>query len=560
MKLLKNLLLELEQYGLRADFVQPGSADLGSDLAMPCFDLAKQQRQSPQAIAEAIAKQLKHEQIQRVVAVNGYLNLWLKSQFLAQTLFDLQPENQPLGQQAQRAETVIIEYFSPNLAKPLSVGHLRNIWQGRALTNLHRVFGYHVITDNHIGDWGTVFGIWVVGFLKFGNQQQLEEHGVKELGRIYVLTQQALKEEAATGQTTLKDEVQAWLLKLEAQDAEAWRYHQLFSAISQTEMTAVLQRLGINFDETLGESFYQKLGRDVLRQLEERGVAQRQADQSVIVDLTPEDIKTPLVIQKSNGATLYATSDLATLVYRQQRWQPQRVIYVVGQEQKFYFRQIFACNRLARLTDAELIHHAYGLIEERDADSGQRQKMSSRKRAVYLQDILQQAYQMATQTATKDLSATDIEKIAQGALIFQEFTKAKQHNVLFDWQKIFSFSDMSGPYVQYATLRLQSLLNKANTNQYQVDTEYDWQAEHKLLFKLLTFEDVLADAFTNLELQRIGSYIFELTKELNRYYDSNRILEAEPAVRDSRLYLMHIIYQHLCFTLKILGIQLPSRM
>ena len=560
MKRLEKLLAELGEFGLREELIQPGLPELGSDLAMPCFGLAKELKTDPVRIAEDLAQKLKHPKLERAQAVNGYLNLWLSSSALAEALADWQAESDNLGRLPACNKRVIVEYFSPNLAKPISAGHLRNLFQGRALANLHRVRGFEVITDNHIGDWGTTFGQWVVGLLRYGNEERLQKEGLKEMGRVYAAVRRALEAEKAADETALRDEIQVWVLKLEKGDEEAWRYHRFFSRITREEMDRILNDLAIEFDEHLGESFYSHQFADILANLEEKGIAERQADRSLIVDLNVQGIKVPLLIQKSNGATLYATSDIATMAHRQQRWQPDKVVYVVGMEQQLHFKQLFAFNRIAHFTSAELIHHAYGLIEEYD-EEGRRHKMSSRSRAVEMEDVLAQATVAASKLTDKHLPAEDIKRIAHGALVFQDFSQGKKHNILFDWERIFSLSEMSGPYVQYAALRLRSILAKAgNRPEARPVTDYDWRPEHQLLIKVLAFEDVLEAALKDLEPSKIAFYVFGLCQELNRYYEKERVLDSEEGVRNCRLWLLAVIHDHLVFTLAILGIKMPSRM
>ena len=559
MRRLSILLSELEDFGLKPELVQAGLTELGSDLAMPCFSLAQTRKQPPQQIAQQLAEQLNHTHIEKAEAVNGYLNLWLSSSFLAHNLANWQADSENLGQQAKLNQRVIVEYFSPNLAKPFSVGHLRNLFQGRALSNLYQARGYEVITDNHIGDWGKTFGIWVVGFLKYGQGETLAQKGsLEELGRIYALITADLKAEADQQKTELEDEIQAWLLKLEQGDSQALEYHKYFTQITLVEMHHVLDILDIKFDSILGESFYYQKAKVLLVDLQKRGLIERQADSSLVANLEALGIKTPLLLLKSNGAMLYATSDVATLDYRQKQWQPDQIIYVVGMEQRLYFKQLFAFNELAQLTKAKLVHHAYGLVEERIA-SGKKRKMSSRTEAVHMEDVLKKATQAAEKLTDKQLTAEDIKIIAQGALIFQEFSQSKKHNTLFDWEKIFSLSDMSGPYVQYATLRLKSILAKAEIEP-KFDPHYDWQREHQLIFKVLCFEDVLDNTLESLEPYKIALYVYELCRELNRYYETTRILDQDSERQAARLWLMTVIYQHLGFALSILGIKIPARM
>ena len=560
MRRLKNLLADLEKYGLKRNLIQAGHAGLGSDLAMPCFALAKQRKLDPGQLARDLASQLKHPRLERVEAVNGYLNIWLKADFLAEELVAWHRQAPDLGRLPANGKKALIEYLSPNLAKPLSAGHLRNLFQGRSLVNLHRFRGWEVVTDSHLGDWGTAFGRWVVGFLKYGDHDKLAGDGLKELGRTYALIYRDLEAEKAAGKDDLAAEVQAWLLKLEAADDEAWRYHRLFTTISLEKTNRLLERFDVSFDHCLGESFYHRQTLELLRKLEKDGPAERQTDGSLIIDLRSEGIKTPLLIQKSNGATLYASSDLATLAYRQQHFKPQRIIYVVGAEQRLHFEQLFACNRLLRLSQAELIHHAYGLVEER-LDDGQRRKMSSRRRIVELEEILAEAVSAAGRLTQKKLAAADVEIIAQGALVFQEFCQNKNRNILFDSERIFSLNDMSGPYVQYAALRLRSILAKAaSPPPASPPPAYDWQAERRLLRKVLGFEDVLAEAEAALEVSKIAFHVFELCQELNRYYENVRVLESRQPARDCRLWLLATTHDHLVSTLGILGMKLPSRM
>ncbi|MCY4010563.1 MAG: arginine--tRNA ligase [Candidatus Saccharibacteria bacterium] len=560
MKLLQDLINDLEGYGLKSSLIQPGLPQIKSDLAMPCFQLAKEQSESPQVIAHNIAKKIKHPEILKAEAINGYVNLWISSEYLARLLWRISSNSLNLGEKEIGTKTILIEYFSPNIAKPPSVGHLRNLFQGRALTNLYKIRGWRVITDNHIGDWGTIFGLWVVGFLKYGNKKALKQNGLNELGKIYVAINKDLKKEEQENKTDLQNQIQAWFLKLEQNDQEAWQYHKLFTKISYRELEPLLDELNVKFDENLAESFYYQFIPNLLEDLKKRRLIEEQADGSLVADLKSQGIKIPLLIQKSNGGTLYSTRDIATLHYRQKTWDLSKIIYVVGIEQKFYLKQLFVFNKMANICQSELIHHSYGLVEE--VRDGKRQKMSSRKQAIHLQDVLQIACKKAEQLNQKsELSVSDIKKIAYGALAFQEFSQSSQRNFLFDWDRIFNPSEISGPYVQYATLRLKAILDKTQLNNFQpYITEYDWQPEHALLLKLLHFEDILEDACQTLEINKITTHILEITQELNRYYEENRILDEVIMVQSSRLWFINILYRHLVFALNILGIQLPAKM
>lgn len=555
MRALADLWAELSQNSdLDPDLIQPSPADQPSDVAMACFRLAKVQAADPHSVAQKIAGQLSgRPDLGLAEAVGGYVNLTLVPSQLAKTLAAVKIAEIMPPPAADRP--VVIDYFSPNIAKPATVGHLRNLLLGRALVNLYRFGGWRVITDNHLGDWGRNFGLWVVGFLRYSDDQRLEAGGVDELGRVYVKATQALKDDPA-----LDDEVQSWLLRLQAGDEEAVGYHQRFSRISLERIDRLLEQFGVKFDYALGESFYQPQAAELIASLIDSGQAQLQADGSVVIDLAAAGIDTPLLVRKSNGAHLYASSDIATLQWRQQNWQPQRVIYVVGNEQKFHFRQLFACNRLIGLTDAELIHYAYGLIEEQ-ADGGRRQKMSSRTGAVSLEELIDQARETVSQLVKPGLAAADQNKIVFGALAFLEFSHSHSTNILFDWKSVFNLQGRSGPYVQYAVVRLKSILAKAKTADPRPDLDdYDWQAEHKILVRLLGYHDVLFGALAEHEPSRIADHVWQLARQFNRYYEQVPVLGAEPAVAASRLWLVGLAADQMTHALGLLGIEVPDEM
>ena len=555
MRALADLWAELAKTScLDPALIQPSPVDQPSDVAMACFERARQTGQDPHAVAQEIAAQLVgRPELQVVEAVGGYVNLSLRPQFVAQRLAALDvPLLLPTPASSQ---PVVIEYCSVNLSKPMSVGHLRNLFLGRALVNLYRFAGYKVITDNHIGDWGRTFGIWVVGFQRYSDDQRLASGGVDELGRVYIETSRNLADDEV-----LADEVQSWLLRLQAGDEEALAYHRRFSQISLAHADHVLDLFGIKFDYTLGESFYQEQAARLIERLIQTGQAIVQADKSVIVDLSPAGFDTPFLIRKSNGSHLYASSDIATLEWREENWQPQRVIYVVGADQKLYFRQLFAFNQSIEVTRAELIHYAHGLIEERSAQ-GARQKMSSRSGAVNLLSVIDRARSTVRDLVKPGVSQANQDRIALGALAFLEFSHSHSTNILFDWQAIFNLKSRSGPYLQYAVVRLNSILAKSGVNNPQPNfDDYHWQDEHQILIKLLGYPDVLVEALDTHEPSRIAGHVWSLARQLNRYYEQTSVLEADVTIRANRLWLVGLAAQQMTQALGLLGIEVPSEM
>ena len=533
----------------------PQFGDYATNAAL---QLAKPLAKNPREIADAIAVKLRDSpQFEEVtVAGPGFINVRVHAASLASSLnaswSDSFGENQDGA-----GKTVVVEYPSPNMAKPYSVGHLRPGNQGWAVKQLMQATGWKVITDNHLGDYGAPFGIWVVGFLKFSSSEALETGGVYELGRVYIQTKKALSEEKEAGGSELADAVQQWLIKLEQGDAEAKSYSDTFNEISLAHIHNVMGRLNISTDYELGEAFFAPLGKDAIVKLLETGVAVRNEDNSIIVPLDDYGFDVPLLVQKSNGAALYATSDLATILYREENWHPDRVIYCVGAEQQFYFTQLFAmAKKLGISTD--LYHLWFGVIDQRN-DDGTREKMSSRKGVVLMEELLDQAEAKAREVVgDRAISDDDIKKIALGAIKFSDFAADRRTNILFDWDSIFALTGFSGPYIQYAAVRVNKILNE---NQVQEMTgEYDYVSEKQIIAKILEYPDVIRLSARDLEPHKISTYLYELARELNRYYETTRVSEAEPVEKAARLQVLRKVSHVFTHGLGILGIEVPTQM
>ncbi len=531
----------------------------GADYAIPCFSCAKELGKSPQQIAQDLANKLKHEVLEKVEPASGFVNLWLKPNLLAEGLSKDFAQTKPYGENLNhKDQTVIVEFPSPNMAKPFSVGHLRPANQGWALTQLMKAVGYQVITDNHLGDWGTPFGKWVVGFKKYSSDEALAKDGINELSRVYIQITTDLKAERAVGGHELADEVQQWLLRLEKGDEQALEFSKRFAKISLDHMHHIMNRLKIKTDYEYGEAFYIQQGKQLVEELVGKGIAKRQADGSVIVDLDEYNIDVPMLIEKSNGAALYATSDLATLKFRQEKWRPDKVIYVVAAEQQFHFKQLFAlADKLG--FKSEYVHYWFGLIDQLN-DDGSREKMSSRKGVVLLEDLLNMAEEKARQQAgDSEVSKEDIVKIALGAIKFTDFAQDKKTSILFDWDRIFSLQGFSGPYIQYAAVRLGAILNKFGQGQWQ-KTDYNWQPEKDILLHISTYPQVVSDAAELYEPHRIAQYLYDLAKILNRYYETTQVGNADSTEKQLRLWLLSNVRKNFEHGLNLLGIEVPEKM
>ena len=539
---------------------QPDSnfGDFATNVAM---QLVKTVGTNPREIASQLVQKLNETgKFQEVsVAGPGFINIRLSSRELANALNEEWSEN--YGENRDGAgKTVIVEYPSQNMAKPYSIGHLRTGNQGWAAKRLMEVTGWHVITDNHLGDSGTPFGIWVVGFLKFSSEGQLANGGVYELGRIYIETKKALKDEEVTGQNDLSNQVQDWRLRLERGDKEAVDYSQRFNKISLDHIHEIMGRLKISTDYELGEAFFAPKGKLAAKELVEKGIAVQNDDGSIIVSLDEYGINVPLLIQKSNGAALYGTTDLETILYREEKWHPDRVIYAVGAEQQFYFKQLAALAKKLGI-QTELIHMWFGMIDQINED-GTREKMSSRKGVVLMEELLNEAEAKAREIVKgRDVSEDDIKKIALGAIKFTDFTADRRTNILFDWDSIFALAGFSGPYVQYAAVRINRILGN-NINP-QVDiSSYDYASEKNILLKLMEYPGIVRLSARDLEPHRVALYLYELARELNRYYEQTPVATGDVNYiqKTARLNLLKKVSQIFTHGLSLIGIEVPEKM
>lgn len=543
---------------IKLDRPDPKFGDYASNAAM---QLAKPLGRKPRLVAEELAEALRGTGsfTEVTVAGPGFINLRVS----ARTQYDLLREKWSADYGTSLdgyGKTAVVEYPSQNMAKPYSVGHLRPGNQGWAAKKLLEATGWRVITDNHLGDYGSPFGIWVTGFRRFSNEESLARDGVYELGRVYIETKKALKDEETSGGSELASEVQNWLLRLESSDPEAVAYSERFNSISLEHIHSVMARLKISTDYEYGESFYVEKGKQAVQRLITEGVAVQNDDGSVIVPLDEYGFDVPLLVQKSNGAALYATTDLATILFREETWAPDKVVYAVGSEQQFYFTQLFATAKKIGIS-SELYHLWFGVIDQLN-DDGTREKMSSRKGVVLMEELLDTAEQKAREVVgDRDVSSEDITKIALGAIKFTDFIADRRTNILFDWNTIFALTGMSGPYVQYAAVRVNKILrdNKVEEVDY---TDYDYEPEKPVIAKLLEYPGIVRHAARELEPHRVAGYLYELARDMNRYYEHTPVATGEVGEREkaARIDLLKRVSQVFTHGLDLLGIEVPTKM
>ena len=534
---------------------QPKSSDLG-DIAFPAFSLAKVERKAPQAIAADIAEKIDQSAFEKVVATGPYVNFFLdKSQISDQVIKSVIQAGADYGQQEEgQGANVTIDLSSPNIAKPFSVGHLRSTVIGDALSNIFRKMGYNTIKINHLGDWGKQFGLLMVAYKKWGSKEAVEANPIDELLKLYVRINAEIENDPA-----LDEEGRLWFKKLEDGDPEATELWQWFRDESLVEFNRIYKLLGVEFDSLNGEAFYNDKMDEAVQILEEKGLLKESKGAS-IVELDDVNLP-PAMIKKSDGATLYITRDIATAIYRARTYNFVKNIYAVGQEQSNHFRQLKAVlKKMGFDWSDDMIHVDFGLVTKN------RQKLSTRKgNIILLEPTLQEAISRAkAQIEEKNPELENKEEVAHavgvGAVKFYDLKTDRRNGYDFDLEAMVSFEGETGPYVQYAYARIQSILRKANFTPsadatYSLSDPESWE-----IIKLLQdFSRVVKRAAENYDPSLIAKYAINLAQAFNKYYAHTRILDESPE-RDSRLALSYSTAVVLKEALRLLGVDAPEKM
>ena len=534
---------------------QPKSSDLG-DIAFPAFSLAKVERKAPQAIAADIAEKIDQSAFEKVVATGPYVNFFLdKSKISDQVIKSVIEAGADYGQQDEgNGQNITIDLSSPNIAKPFSVGHLRSTVIGDALSNIFRKMGYNTIKINHLGDWGKQFGLLMVAYKKWGSKEAVEANPIDELLKLYVRINAEIENDPE-----LDDEGRLWFKKLEDGDPEATELWQWFRDESLVEFNRIYKLLGVEFDSLNGEAFYNDKMDEAVQILEEKGLLKESKGAS-IVELDDVNLP-PAMIKKSDGATLYITRDIATAIYRARTYNFVKNIYAVGQEQSNHFRQLKAVlKKMGFDWSDDMVHVDFGLVTKN------RQKLSTRKgNIILLEPTLQEAISRAkAQIEEKNPELENKEEVAHavgvGAVKFYDLKTDRRNGYDFDLEAMVSFEGETGPYVQYAYARIQSILRKANFTPstdatYSLSDPESWE-----IIKLLQdFPRVVKRAAENYDPSLIAKYAINLAKAFNKYYAHTRILDESPE-RESRLALSYSTAVVLKEALRLLGVDAPEKM
>lgn len=549
---------QLDKEEIAAALEIPKKTDMG-DFAFPCFKLAKVFRKAPNMIAEELTAQINekgYDIFDKVVNVGAYINFFLAKEAFAKEIMNT-VDTPDFGQGTEgEGKTVCIDYSSPNVAKNFHVGHLRTTIIGNSLYKIYSKLGYHVERINHLGDWGTQFGKLIVAYKKWGSKEAVEENGIDELMKIYVkFHQEAEKDDS------LNDQAREWFVKMEQGDEEALSIWQWFKDISLVEYKRIYKLLGMDFDHFTGESFYRDKTHEIVEKLQEKDLLV-ESEGAHIVPLDDYDMA-PCLIMKKDGSSIYATRDLAALLYRKRTYNFDKCIYVTGLEQKLHFAQVFKVIELLGYDWYQnLVHVPYGLVS---MEGG---KLSTRNgNVIYAEQILHEAIEKIHEIINeKNPDLPNKEEVSRqvgiGAILFNDLYNQRIKDVTFTWEKIHSFDGETGPYVQYTYARAASVLRKTGITEVgEIDPSLVTdETSVALLKEIERFPEVIKVAADRLEPSVISRYVMGVAQSFNRFYHENQCNVEDQKLKEARVKIVILAKQVIKDGLDLLGIQCPEQM
>jgi arginyl-tRNA synthetase len=560
--------------------------DLGDLQISAAMQLARPLQRKPREIAESIADRLEHPAIAEMrIDGPGFINIRLKEAWLSAEA-DRVRQDRSLGlRNIGAGQRVVIDYSSPNVAKPMHIAHIRSTIIGEALKRVLRAVGYQVIADNHIGDWGTQFGKLIVAYRRWLDPVAFEKSAVEELLRLYIqfVDEEKRQKKEASGPEAPADsdeedelradappilkEARAELVKLQQGDSENRALWQKFVEVSQAEFDRVYGRLGVSFDVTLGESFYNDRLAATVDLLLKRGIAQESRGAIVVFfdkELDGEALE-PFLVRKADGGYLYGTTDAAALLYRMEKWHPSRILIVTDERQQLHFRQLFATGRRLGVS-AKLEHIWFGLMRLPEGTISTREG-----KLIALEQLLDEAERRAFEVGREhspELSDSELKEVARvvgiGAVKYNDLSKDRQTMVTFTWDKALSLQGNTAPYLQYAYARMRSILRKAAAESAEPGTIASIESlspvERALISKLVWYPEAVEQVARTARPHILTDYLFELAATFSTFYTEEPVLKAERQVRDARLALCDLTSETLRHGLELLGIEVLERM
>ncbi|GHT02351.1 arginine--tRNA ligase [Planctomycetales bacterium] len=558
--------IDLPADEIRAALVRPPQPEMG-DIGFPCFALAKKLRAAPSKIATDLAAQISvAEPFIKITAVGGYVNFTTSPAALGEIAVKAALADD-WGEFADNGKTVVIDFSSPNIAKPLAVHHIRSTMLGAALARLYAITGWRVVTINHLGDWGTNFGQLMVAYTHAKNSGETPATDLDAQLKLYLEYHQAVE-----NNPTLEDEARAWFKKLEDGDAETVKMWKIFVDESVKGLQKLYDRLNVKFDHYTGESFFNDKMAATQRRLQDAGLLVK-SDGAVVVDLKCVGINTPCIVQKTDGATTYATRDIAAAEHRHREYNFDKCLYAVANQQELHFRQIFAVLKKMGYAWADGGEHVkFGMLSFAAGVFGEERATGSTRKGqiIFLDAVLARAVEKAREIigangrGDEGNAAILAEQVGVGAVIFSEFMQRRQKDVIFSWDKALNMQGDSGPYLQYTHARLSSLIAKSGVAVGGGDAKLlTSDLSRAVLLMLAEFPRVLFGATAENEPSRVAEYLLELCAVFNRIYadkKEHQIITGDVALTAARIDLVAAVRNTLRRGLAILGIAAPEKM
>lgn len=524
------------------------------------MELARVLKKAPRQISEIFLEQAQLPSFveKAEIAGPGFINFFLSTEALASQIQAQELDDRLGVPQMGEGKTVVLDYSSPNVAKPMHIGHIRSTVIGNAIDRLYRFLGYRVIADNHLGDWGTQFGLMLVGYRAFLNEEALEQDPIGELERIYVASYNRSKEDE-----TWREKAKQELVKLQRGDEENRRLWKMFVDLSIQEFNKIYKRLDVRFDLYRGESFYNDRLPKMIEKLEAAQLA-KESDGALIVDLEEEGL--PIcIVRKSDGGYNYATTDLATVEARLEEFAPERIVYVTDERQQLHFKQFFTIAKKLGM-EANLVHVWFGLMRLPEATFSTREG-----NVIKLADLLDEAEARALEmvkASSPNMPETDQKELARaigiGAIKYTDLSQNPQSLVTFTWEKALNMEGNSAPYLQYAYARISSVSDKyaaqfpdKSLQNYSIQIKHP--LERRIALKISRFPAAVRSAANLYRPNILADYLYELAQIYSSFYQNVPFLKAEEGVRESRIRICQITASVLRQGLNLLGIETPER-
>ena len=542
----------------------PKDSKIG-DYAFPCFKLAKELKKSPQIIAQDIKEKINTTgtDIEKIEILGGYLNFTIsKIEIIQEVLKEIELKKDEYGKSdIGKNKTIIVEYSSPNIAKPFHIGHLRTTLIGKALYDIYKYLGYNTIGINHLGDYGTQFGKMIEGYKRWGQEYNIEDNPIEELTKIYVRINELCKYD----ESVLED-CRENFKKLEEGDKYCVELWKKFRDLSLKEFYRIYDLLDVKFDSLNGEAFYSDKTDEVIEILEKTGKL-IESNGAKIIDL--EDKKMPpCIICKSNGSTIYATRDLAAILYRARTYDFDKCLYVVAYEQNLHFKQVFEVAKLLGISEKcqkGLEHVSYGMVHLKDG------KMSTREgKVIKVEDLLNESISRVKEIIeeknpelTKEEKENISTKVGIGAVVFNDLSGSRIKDEIFDWDTVLNFNGETGPYIQYTYVRTNSILKKVNKipELEEIDFKELLNEDAINIVKLIyLYTDILMLATKKNEPSILARYLIDLSKAFSTFYNDNKIIVENKKTQDARIYLTYATNIVLKNAANLLGIKMPEKM